>query len=42
MLLCTIKMFEGELTEAQAADLIKRVMEAIIPFVRSCVAIPGS
>jgi len=33
MPLCTIKMFEGELTEAQAADLIHRVTEAIIPFV---------
>ena len=33
MPLCTIRMFEGELTEAQAADLIHRVTEAIIPFV---------
>jgi len=33
MPLCTIKIFEGELTEAQAADLIHRVTEAIIPFV---------
>lgn len=33
MPLCTIKMFEGELTETQAADLIHRVTEAIIPFV---------
>ena len=33
MPLCTIKMFEGELTEAQAADLIRQVTEAIIPFV---------
>ena len=33
MPLCTIKMFEGELTEAQAADLIRHVTEAIIPFV---------
>lgn len=34
MPLCTIKMFEGELTEAQAADLIHRVTESIIPLVR--------
>lgn len=27
MPLCTIKMFEGELTEAQAADLIHYVTE---------------
>jgi len=33
MPLCTIKLFEGELTEAQAADLIHRVTEAIIPCV---------
>lgn len=33
MPLCTIKMFEGELTESQAADLIRHVTEAIIPFV---------
>ena len=33
MPLCTIKMFEGELTQAQAADLICQVTEAIIPFV---------
>ena len=33
MPLCTIKMFEGELTQAQAADLIRQVTEAIIPFV---------
>ena len=33
MPLCTIKMFEGELTEAQAADLIRHVTEAIVPFV---------
>lgn len=33
MPLCTIKMFEGELTEAQAADLIRHVTEATIPFV---------
>ena len=33
MPLCTIKMFKGELTEAQAADLIHRITEAIIPFV---------
>ena len=32
MPLCTIKMFEGELTEAQGADLIRHVTEAIIPF----------
>ena len=33
MPLCTIKMSEGELTEAQAADLIHRVTEAFIPFI---------
>jgi len=33
MPLCTIKMFEGELTESQSVDLIHRVTEAIIPFV---------
>ncbi len=33
MPLCTIKMFEGELTQAQAADLIRQVTETIIPFV---------
>lgn len=33
MPLCTIKMFEGELTESQTADLIHAVTEAIIPFV---------
>jgi 4-oxalocrotonate tautomerase len=33
MPLCTIKMFEGELTPAQAAELIRQVTEAIIPFV---------
>ena len=33
MPLGTIKMFEGELTQAQAADLIRQVTEAIIPFV---------
>lgn len=33
MPLCTIKMFEGELTEAQATDLIRQVTEAIVPVV---------
>ena len=33
MPICTIKMFEGELTEAQSADLIHKSTEAIIPFV---------
>lgn len=33
MPICTIKMFERELTEAQAADLIRHVTEAIAPFV---------
>jgi phenylpyruvate tautomerase PptA (4-oxalocrotonate tautomerase family) len=33
MPLCTIKMFERELTQEQAADLIRKVTEAIIPFV---------
>jgi 4-oxalocrotonate tautomerase len=33
MPLCTIKTFEGELTKAQTADLIREVTEAIIPFV---------
>jgi phenylpyruvate tautomerase PptA (4-oxalocrotonate tautomerase family) len=29
----TIKMFENELSETQAKDLIKRVTEGVIPFV---------
>lgn len=29
----TIKMFEGELTSSQAADLIRDVTEAVIPYV---------
>ena len=33
MPLCTIKVFEGDLTPAQAADLIRQVTEAMIPFV---------
>lgn len=32
MPLCTIKVFEGELKESRAAELIHRVTEAIIPF----------
>lgn len=33
MPLCTIKMFEGELTQVRTADLIRQVTETIIPFV---------
>jgi 4-oxalocrotonate tautomerase len=33
MPLVTIKMFENELSETQAKDLIKGVTEAVIPFV---------
>ena len=33
MPLITIKMFEGELSDSQAADLIHKVTEAVIPFV---------
>ena len=33
MPLCTIKVFEGELKESRAAELIHRATEAIIPFV---------
>jgi phenylpyruvate tautomerase PptA (4-oxalocrotonate tautomerase family) len=29
----TIKMFEGELCNAQAKDLIRKLTEAVIPFV---------
>ncbi|HET9410213.1 MAG TPA: 4-oxalocrotonate tautomerase family protein [Candidatus Sulfotelmatobacter sp.] len=33
MPLITVKMFEGELTESQAKELIHRVTEAVVPFV---------
>ena len=33
MPLITIKMFEGELSDSQAKDLIHKVTEAVIPFV---------
>jgi len=33
MPLITIKMFEGELSDSQAEDLIHKVTEAVIPFV---------
>jgi 4-oxalocrotonate tautomerase len=33
MPLITIKMFEGELCDSQAKDLIHEVTEAVIPFV---------
>ena len=33
MPLITIKMFEGELSEPQAEELIHNVTEAVIPFV---------
>lgn len=33
MPLITIKMFEGELSDAQAKQLIHEVTEAVIPFV---------
>jgi 4-oxalocrotonate tautomerase len=33
MPLVTIKMFEGELSDSQAKDLIHKVTEAVIPFV---------
>ena len=33
MPLVTIKMFAGELTSSQTADLIRDVTEAVIPFV---------
>ena len=33
MPLVTIKLFEDELSDAQAKDLIRRVTEAVIPFV---------
>jgi 4-oxalocrotonate tautomerase len=33
MPLITIKMFEGELSESQAKDLIHAVTEAVVPFV---------
>jgi 4-oxalocrotonate tautomerase len=29
----TVKMFEGELSDSQAKDLIHQVTEAVIPFV---------
>ena len=33
MPLVTIKVFEDELSDSQAKDLIRRVTEAVIPFV---------
>ena len=33
MPLITIKMFEGELSKAQAEDMIHKLTEAVIPFV---------
>jgi 4-oxalocrotonate tautomerase len=33
MPLITIKMFEGELSDSQAKDLIREVTEAVVPFV---------
>jgi 4-oxalocrotonate tautomerase len=33
MPLITIKMFEGELSDSQAKDLIHEVTEAVVPFV---------
>jgi phenylpyruvate tautomerase PptA (4-oxalocrotonate tautomerase family) len=33
MPLCTIKMLEGEVTDAQTADLTRRVTEAMMPSV---------
>jgi 4-oxalocrotonate tautomerase len=33
MPLITVKMFQGELSQAQAKDLIHEVTEAVIPFV---------
>jgi len=33
MPLITVKVFEGELTQQQTADLIRGITEAVIPFV---------
>ncbi len=33
MPLITVKVFEGELTQQQTADIILRITEAVIPFV---------
>lgn len=33
MPLITVKVFEGELTRQQTADIIRRISEAVIPFV---------
>lgn len=33
MPLITVKVFEGELTQQQAADIIQGITEAVIPFV---------
>jgi len=33
MPLITVKMFQGEISQAQAKDLIHEVTEAVIPFV---------